>query len=35
MGHEVTIFESKPAPGGLLVYGIPNFKLPKEVWFEK
>jgi glutamate synthase (NADPH/NADH) small chain len=34
-GHQVTIFESKPAPGGLLVYGIPNFKLPKEVWFEK
>ena len=33
-GHEVTIFESKPGPGGLLVYGIPNFKLPKEVWFE-
>ncbi len=34
-GHEVTIFESKPAPGGLLVYGIPNFKLSKEVWMEK
>jgi glutamate synthase (NADPH/NADH) small chain len=34
-GHDVTIFESKPAPGGLLVYGIPNFKLPKSVWFEK
>jgi len=34
-GHEVTIFESKPAPGGLLVYGIPNFKLSKEVWQEK
>ena len=34
-GHEVTIFESKPAAGGLLVYGIPNFKLPKEVWAEK
>jgi len=34
-GHEVTIFESKPAPGGLLVYGIPNFKLPKSVWLEK
>jgi glutamate synthase (NADPH/NADH) small chain len=34
-GHEVTIFESKPAPGGLLVYGIPNFKLPKDVWIEK
>lgn len=34
-GHQVTIFESKPAPGGLLVYGIPNFKLSKSVWFEK
>jgi glutamate synthase (NADPH) small chain len=34
-GHEVTIFESKPTAGGLLVYGIPNFKLPKEVWAEK
>jgi len=34
-GHEVTFFESKPAPGGLLVYGIPNFKLPKDVWLEK
>ena len=34
-GYEVTIFESKPAPGGLLVYGIPNFKLSKAVWFEK
>ncbi len=34
-GHEVTILESKPAPGGLLVYGIPNFKLPKDVWTEK
>src|ERR1043165_1814449 len=33
-GHEVTIFDSKPAPGGLLVYGIPNFKLPKGVWFQ-
>ena len=30
-GHSVTVFEAKPAPGGLLVYGIPNFKLPKEV----
>ncbi len=34
-GHTVTIFESKPAPGGLLVYGIPNFKLPKDIWAEK
>jgi glutamate synthase (NADPH/NADH) small chain len=30
-GYQVTIFEAQPAPGGLLVYGIPNFKLPKEV----
>lgn len=29
-GHSVTIFDAKPAPGGLLVYGIPNFKLPKN-----
>ncbi|GMV33468.1 MAG: hypothetical protein AMXMBFR60_12970 [Chloroflexota bacterium] len=34
-GHEVTVFESKPKPGGLLVYGIPNFKLVKDVWEEK
>jgi glutamate synthase (NADPH/NADH) small chain len=32
-GHTVTFFDSKPAPGGLLVYGIPNFKLAKEVFF--
>lgn len=29
-GHAPTIFEAYPAPGGLLIYGIPNFKLPKE-----
>lgn len=33
MGHSVTFFDSKPAPGGLMVYGIPNFKLAKEVLF--
>ena len=33
MGHEVTIFESKPTFGGLLTYGIPGFKLPNEVVF--
>ena len=32
-GHSVTLFDTKPAPGGLLVYGIPNFKLAKEVFF--
>lgn len=31
LGYEVTIFDSKPMAGGLLRYGIPNFKLPKEV----
>jgi glutamate synthase (NADPH) small chain len=34
-GHQVTIFDAKPAPGGLLVYGIPNFKLPKQVVFAR
>lgn len=34
-GHEVTIFEALPAPGGLLVYGIPNFKLEKSVVFAR
>ncbi len=34
-GHSVTFFDSKPAPGGLLVYGIPNFKLAKEVVFYR
>jgi glutamate synthase (NADPH/NADH) small chain len=30
-GHQVTIFEAAVAAGGLLVYGIPNFKLSKRV----
>lgn len=30
-GYEITIFDSKPMPGGLLRYGIPNFKLDKGV----
>lgn len=34
-GHQVTIFDAKPAPGGLLTYGIPNFKLPKDVVFAR
>ena len=35
LGHLVTIFESKPLSGGLLLYGIPGFKLPNEVFFAK
>jgi glutamate synthase (NADPH) small chain len=31
LGHWVTVFDAKPAPGGLLVYGIPSFKLAKKV----
>jgi len=30
-GHEVTIFEALHAPGGVLIYGIPEFRLPKEI----
>jgi glutamate synthase (NADPH/NADH) small chain len=30
-GHAVAVYEAAPTPGGLLVYGIPNFKLSKEV----
>jgi glutamate synthase (NADPH/NADH) small chain len=30
-GHDVTIFESLHGPGGVLVYGIPEFRLPKAV----
>ena len=33
-GHWVTLFDARPAPGGLLIYGIPNFKLPKKVVFD-
>jgi len=35
LGHEVTVFEAKPVAGGLLLYGIPNFKLSKKVLFER
>lgn len=31
MGHQVTIFEALNAPGGVLTYGIPEFRLPKAV----
>ena len=30
-GHEVTVFDLWPHPGGLLFYGIPSFKLDKDV----
>ena len=31
MGHEITIFESMPKAGGMLRYGIPEYRLPKAV----
>jgi formate dehydrogenase major subunit len=30
-GHEVTVFEAMPRPGGMLRYGIPQYRLPKEI----
>ncbi len=30
-GHDVTIFEAFHAPGGVLIYGIPEFRLPKDI----
>jgi len=35
MGYEVTIFEALHEPGGVLVYGIPEFRLPKEAVVAK
>jgi len=34
-GHDVTIFEAFHLPGGVLVYGIPEFRLPKEIVFSE
>jgi len=31
MGYSVTVFEALHKPGGVLVYGIPEFRLPKEI----
>ncbi|MGB8647531.1 MAG: NAD(P)-dependent oxidoreductase [Anaerolineae bacterium] len=35
LGHAVTVYEAAPYPGGLLLYGIPNFKLPKSLVIDK
>ncbi len=34
-GHSCTLFEAWPEPGGVLLYGIPNFKMRKEILAEK
>ncbi len=31
LGHSVTIFESMPEPGGMLRYGVQEYRLPKEI----
>jgi len=30
-GHQVTVFEALHTPGGVLMYGIPEFRLPNEI----
>jgi len=35
LGHSVTVFEALHQPGGVLVYGIPEFRLPNRIlWAE-
>ena len=34
-GHAVTVFDSWPEPGGVLLYGIPNFKMEKQILDDK
>jgi glutamate synthase (NADPH/NADH) small chain len=34
-GHAVTVFDNWPRAGGILLYGIPNFKLGKQVVDQK
>ena len=34
-GHKVTIFEALHKPGGVLIYGIPEFRLPKAIVHEE
>jgi len=35
LGHEVEIFEALHKPGGVLMYGIPEFRLPKRIVEEE
>jgi glutamate synthase (NADPH) small chain len=34
-GHDVTVYEALHKPGGVLVYGIPEFRLPKQIVVEE
>ncbi len=31
LGHDVTMFEKEVRPGGMLAYGIPEFRLPRDI----
>jgi len=31
LGYQVTVYDSRPEPGGMLIHGIPSFRLPKEI----
>lgn len=35
LGFKVTVFERDDRPGGLLMYGVPNIKLPKNIVMQK
>ena len=35
MGYSVTVFEALHTPGGVLAYGIPSFRLPKDILHEE
>jgi NADH-quinone oxidoreductase subunit F len=31
LGYDVTVYEAQPVPGGVLIFGIPEYRLPKAV----
>ena len=35
MGYDVTVFEALHEIGGVLKYGIPEFRLPNKIWMWK
>ncbi|MBN1851061.1 MAG: FAD-dependent oxidoreductase [Deltaproteobacteria bacterium] len=35
LGHKVTVYEEKPLVGGMMRYGIPSYRLPREILDEE
>lgn len=35
MGHKVTVFEEREKLGGMLRYGIPNYRFPGTCWMRR